>query len=48
VLKLKDLGFERARPLEGGLLAWRELGYPTEKRPVSAPIEEARAAIAEG
>jgi 3-mercaptopyruvate sulfurtransferase SseA len=29
-LRLKQKGFERVRPLAGGLHAWRALGYPVE------------------
>jgi 3-mercaptopyruvate sulfurtransferase SseA len=33
-LQLRKAGIRHVRPLEGGLDAWRALGYPTE--PVSA------------
>ena len=31
-LLLKQRGVERVRPLEGGLDAWRTLGFPVEDR----------------
>jgi 3-mercaptopyruvate sulfurtransferase SseA len=27
---MKKAGFKRVRPLQGGLAAWRDLGFPTE------------------
>lgn len=37
-LRLRARGISRARPLEGGFLAWRALGFPVEFRgPVIAP-----------
>ena len=32
-LRLKQKGFERVRPLAGGMHAWRALGYPVELVP---------------
>jgi membrane protein DedA with SNARE-associated domain/rhodanese-related sulfurtransferase len=35
---LKKKGIHRVRPLEGGLVAWRERNYPIEQRPPRVPL----------
>jgi len=34
-LLLRNKGVKRIRPLQGGLDAWRDLGYPLQTVPVS-------------
>jgi 3-mercaptopyruvate sulfurtransferase SseA len=36
-LRLRDLGIDRVRPLEGGLDAWREHAFPLERIVVEEP-----------
>jgi len=38
-LLLRNKGIRNIRPLQGGLDAWRELGYPLEVFSVSAETE---------
>jgi rhodanese-related sulfurtransferase len=38
-LLLRNKGVKRIRPLQGGLEAWRELGYPMQVLSVSAESE---------
>jgi 3-mercaptopyruvate sulfurtransferase SseA len=38
-LLLRNKGVTRIRPLQGGLDAWRELGYPLQMMQVSAETE---------
>jgi 3-mercaptopyruvate sulfurtransferase SseA len=38
-LLLRKKGVKRIRPLEGGLDAWRELGYPLQMMQVSMVTE---------
>jgi 3-mercaptopyruvate sulfurtransferase SseA len=38
-LLLRNKGVKRIRPLQGGLDAWRELGYPLQVLTVSAENE---------
>jgi 3-mercaptopyruvate sulfurtransferase SseA len=33
-LLLRNKGVKRIRPLEGGLAAWRDLGYPMQTVPL--------------
>jgi rhodanese-related sulfurtransferase len=32
---LRQMGFQRAVALDGGMKAWREAGYPTEAGPLA-------------
>lgn len=34
---LQNRGIERVRPLKGGLDAWRDLGYPVDKKECLEP-----------
>jgi len=38
-LLLRNKGVQRIRPLQGGLDAWRDLGYPLQVLSVSAENE---------
>jgi 3-mercaptopyruvate sulfurtransferase SseA len=38
-LLLRNKGVRHIRPLQGGLDAWRELGYPLQMMPVSTETE---------
>jgi 3-mercaptopyruvate sulfurtransferase SseA len=38
-LLLRNKGVKRIRPLQGGLDAWRDLGYPLQVLSVSAETE---------
>ena len=40
-LLLKKQGIARIRPLQGGLGAWRERGYPLSSAGSSSPAERA-------
>jgi len=39
-LLLRNKGVKRIRPLQGGLDAWRELGYPLEAFPGGPEAEQ--------
>jgi len=39
-LLLRNKGVRRIRPLQGGLEAWRDLGYPLQTVPVEADSEQ--------
>jgi hypothetical protein len=40
-LTLRRLGVTRVRPLEGGFVGWRELGFPVEAAPALAAAASA-------
>ena len=40
-LLLKKQGIQRIRPLQGGLNAWRERGYPLSSAGNASPTERA-------